>query len=732
MNQFEGLLILLGLPLGLLLTGYWLASLLADSPPLERLAFALPCGLVLLLLAVAVVNFFHPVAGPWAWACLAPVGLTLLLPRSRRQLLADLRAAAGAASRPVLVAAAAFFVFLLWPVLVSPASIFYDGTSNHDSFFWISGAEHLKRHSYMEPPVVSETQPLTNTTTAIAGWRPAWGRVGAEALLALASAVVFASPLKLYLYATASLAIVWTALLYLALRTFVTLTPARLTLVALVSLHPLFVFFHGNANLPNLLGTLSGTAAIIALERTLRAGPANRAEFTAWATLLGLAWHGLLCSYPEMVPFVLLPCGLLWLRPWFTQGPRACARPALLAAAVILAGLAVNPATTFRAGYGFVASFASARADSSWANLFNPLALPEYIPALVTLSISGSKELNLAGWLLSLVIVAAFGLAVRASRDRYGLLAGLAGGAALLAYTLATDFAYGWQKTVQFSGLFVALVFPAAAVEALWNLRPAAPVARRLANAALGGLLLFLGFATVMNCRDSYKWSDRKVISADWFALREESRGELRQKPVLVEAATFRMAFFHGMWAAYFLPESPLYFGARGEESGGYLRAWVVNEQHAAIPPPAAVLVGRLWADTLDANSPRLLTGREYALLQRSNRMLGMAGVFPLNGPPDHANHRFTFDLLPHSPSRLVLELVPGGHGRPPAEWSVLRQVEGAPDLTQQVAGTGAWRFVVPLVPGRRNQLTFGNGREVVTGNALPFAIRQLRIEDEP
>ena len=65
MNQLEGLLILLGLPAALLLSGYWLAALLADSEPHERLAFGLAAGLAVLLAAVAAVNLFRPLAGFW-------------------------------------------------------------------------------------------------------------------------------------------------------------------------------------------------------------------------------------------------------------------------------------------------------------------------------------------------------------------------------------------------------------------------------------------------------------------------------------------------------------------------------------------------------------------------------------------------------------------------------------------------------------------------------------------
>ena len=183
MNQIEGLLILIAIPLSLLCSGYWLAALLGSDSPVERLAFALPCGLAVLLAGVGAVNFFRPLSGVWAYACLTPALLTFLLPRSRTGIFTDLFQTVKASPRSVLLLAAGFFGLLLWPVLLAPTSIFYDGTSNHDSFFWIAGAEHLTRHTYMELPVISATQPLTNQASALIGWHPAWGRTFCPELL---------------------------------------------------------------------------------------------------------------------------------------------------------------------------------------------------------------------------------------------------------------------------------------------------------------------------------------------------------------------------------------------------------------------------------------------------------------------------------------------------------------------------------------------------------------------
>src|SRR5687767_5710442 len=113
MNQIEGLLILIALPLALLSCGYWLASLLEPGDPLERLAFALPCGLAILLAEVAAVNFFHPLSGLWAYACLAPALLTFLLPRSRAGLVRDLASAARTTPRVAWLVAGLFFGLML-------------------------------------------------------------------------------------------------------------------------------------------------------------------------------------------------------------------------------------------------------------------------------------------------------------------------------------------------------------------------------------------------------------------------------------------------------------------------------------------------------------------------------------------------------------------------------------------------------------------------------------------
>lgn len=726
MNQLQNSLLLAGLPVILLLSGYWLAARLTALSLAERLAAAVLTGLGVLLWNIATVNFFQPLAGVWAWICLWPIAATLLSARARCAVWQDAHTVfRHRRGLTALALAAGFLVLMLWPLVAHPSIVFYDGTSNHDSFFWISAAEYLTRHNYMTLPETNSLRPMMNIVPAILGMDPAWGRMGAEGFLALCGSWVGAAPLNIYLAASAALFAPWLAAVFLVTRTFLVARLSTAGLIALVALQPVFVFFFSNANLPNLLGALATAAVVVATERSLRGGPGR----WAWLALLALSFHGLMCSYPEMIPFAIIPGGLLWLRAWFRAGVRAAWRPASFTALGWIAALALNPASTVRAWIGFFNSFQAARADEVWANLFAPLSALQYPAGLASLAVQASKSLpGVVAVLLALGLAAGLVLAVRRATDRVGAVLILAGAAALLAYTLATGFMYGWQKTVQFGGPLWVAVFPVAIIDALAK---SAPADRRgrwgvwLVFAGLGG---FFAYATVVNCLESHKWSERKVITQDWFRLREQLRQQLPDAPVLVEAASFSMSFFHGMWATYFLRDHDLYYATRGHESGGYLREGVKSEASDPLPPIGGILVGRKWADTLEANSPQLFTGDTVVLLEERNQVVRSSGLYPENGTPESAAIQATVDLRPHSRSELVLVLA---LHRPavPTQLRVRNQVEGQPDFASEFSGPPPWRIVVPLTPGKLNHIELDSSPKP-RPQPFPFVVREIRIQE--
>ena len=736
MNLFESLLLLVAVCAALPLAGSWLGARLTGASPAERLAVSVIAGLCLLIWNVSLLGFFRPIAGALAWLCLWPLLLGLVDRRARSGFASDLVAVAlNRRGALALAGGVLFLALLLGPLLVHPDLVFYDGTSNHDAFFWISNAEQLKRHTYMVESAKSATQPFTNNAGVLAGWTPLWGRIAAEGLLALLSAIVGASPLKLYLSATAALFLPWIAATYLVARTF--FVRGRLTWPALLGLalaQPIFVFFHANANLPNLLGVLAGALLIVALSRG-RPG----SDRLAWFALVALALHALLCSYPELAPFVLLPAGLLWVRHASVTNP---AHPTTLAQRVgpvslaLLAGLALNPATTIRACFGFIASFEAARHDANWANIFQALGPFDLPAAISTLSIYVRADFTLVGSvLLSLAVIAATILVFRRSPDRFGAAAALSGSGLLLGYTIVAHFNYGLQKSAQFGGIAIAALLSVAALNFLSPPFGSRAWPARVTALAVGFLLLY---ATVRNDLGIWKWSHRKALTTEWFKLRDYARAHFTGEPVLIDAPTFRMPFFHGMWAVYFLADSQPIFSDRGQENGGYLRDYTRTEKSAGRPAVAAVLVSAAWADTFDADSPRLLIGPSLALLRTANRVTALRGFAPENGVPESASTAVAIEVTPHGDNRLRLELAPRVEEEDlppfpsPDHWTVVVEVAGAPPQTTDLTGSPPWRFDVPLAAGRLHRIEISAAGPAAPVGRFPFAVRRLRIDAQP
>jgi len=737
MSPLEGIALLLGLCAGIVLSGYWLASTFGNLTASERLAASAIAGIAVMVLFVSVVNLFVPLAQPWVLLGLIPAAITLAWTPSRRQFTTDLVAFSRDRESLVVVGlVGGFFAVLLWPILSDPNCLFYDASPNHDNFFWVASAEYLKRCTYLTRLEVNELQPLFNATPAIATLHPSWGRMATEGLLAFVASLAGSSPLKIHIYACSALYLPWVAAVFLVTKTYFNRKVSLGALAALAVFEPVFIFYYGNANLPNLFGAILGAGAVLATEHALRTPPEQRRTQWGWRILLALSVHGLLASYPEMVPFVAVPCGLLWLRGWWTT--RSAARAAVWTlAGAGLAGMLLNPATTVRAWWGFAASFDIARANTNYGSLLVSLSPWEYLPALSSLSVPAASWLH--DWLaapLSVMLVAGLFLVLWRAQDRYGTLAIFSGAGLILLYTVITQFHYGWQKTVQFSGVFVAAAIPVGMLDTLVRERQLPDFRRWLAWLCTIALVAFATFATFMNVREVYKWSERKVMSHEWFRLRELSRGPLRDEAIVVDPASFRMAFFYGMWAPYFLPDSNLYFAARGEQNGGYLRASVAHEPEEGSRHARVLLLDRRWAEAFDSSTPPILTGREFALLRRANRVIDMRGVHPLNGVPDNAAARFSFTLRSNSSARFSFTLNPRSVYRdmvfPAGSWQVTVRSGSAETYRATVAGAPPWKIEAPLAADREQVVECAYSDPLRQLGETPFALTDLRLVATP
>ena len=598
-NCVEICLLLVAIPVGLMATGFGFARGFQTLSSAERLAVAMLAGLGAIIWAVSIVNLALPLAGAWGWLCVLPLAGPLARAEARRQLGADLAGVffnrRGAA---VVAGTGAFLAALLWPLWSRPEVVFYDGTSGHDAFFWIVGAEHLKRHTYLQPAVTNAVFPLFYSIESSTGLRPVWGRMAGEGLLALLSNLTGASPLKIYVAGSAALFFPWVAAVFLVARTFLGGRFSAGSAVALVTLQPAFIFFQANGNLPNLLGVIAGAGVVVALARCW----AEASSRHGWLRLFVLSGHALMCAYPEMLPAIALVGGLLVARAWWRAGAQRDGTVARALAGATALVLVVNPVTTLRAWSGLASSLAVSTQPEARNSLFDTVAGAAWPPAMATLSVAFGQWIGaVGGGVCCVVLAAAVALALLWARDRFGAAALLAGAAAIVAYTVATGFSYGWQKAAQFSGVFVAALVP---FGAMLGGQESDACARRWRRPVLAATMALFAAATAANLDYVYRWSARKYLTRDWFAAREFSRMALRNVPVRVETQTFERPFFYTMWAAYFLDDSRLYF-TRERVSGGYLRPSVEKYPPDWVESPRASLVagepepgaeaGRVW-----------------------------------------------------------------------------------------------------------------------------------------
>jgi len=205
-----GIVTLAGLCLTTLMAGYTVAGFMTAEGKLTRLAVASLIGIAWLVLGASVLGAVAPLNGAPLALLWCPSVFVWLIPGTRRQLVKDVRTAiVSPAFLGACVGLVLLLLCLLLPYVVYPGVVFYDGKTNHDNFFWCVGAEYLQQHTYLTLPVPSRDHPLFQSVHALIGWKPIWGRMGAEGFLAIASSTVGRSPVEIYNFAVCSLVPAW-------------------------------------------------------------------------------------------------------------------------------------------------------------------------------------------------------------------------------------------------------------------------------------------------------------------------------------------------------------------------------------------------------------------------------------------------------------------------------------------------------------------------------------------
>ena len=731
MNFIAGLSLVLFIFPALCLAGYSLAGLLVSLTAGVRLCLAALAGLGIWLWLVAGVNAFLPLHFGVAWSIIgASWSGTLLLPYARRVLASDLRTLwASPGCRWAVLAPLPLLAGMLVPMAMFPGLVFYDGTSNHDSFFWITGAEWLQQHPYLVSPQPAIDPAVFSVTGAITGVSPPWGRMGTEGLLALLASAFNTLPLKGYVFVQAGLLPLWLASMVVFVRSVLLTRLAAWVLMVGASLQPIFVFFVTNNSMPNLLGALVAPLILVAFVRLTATVGLTRWERLGWGVVAALMLHGLLCTYPEMAPFALFAAGSAVVAKLFQidrQGRRIELVTGVLLAGI--AGLLVQPLSAWRAYQGFWNSFHVARTTMIWGNLFDTLDFSAYVPALITLNVPACKLLGpYFGWFLSVLLVVTLLQIVRRADDKAVAIASLSSFILLIGYTLATDFSYGWQKAVQFSGVIIAGFFSFGSFFTLTSVGGGRSSIPRLAVAAtITGLM---AYATIWGCTRSYYWAGLKGVDNAFLSLVDLSRNNLKNEPIEVVSATFHRPFFYSMWAVYALPESVVTFDPRGDEKGGYLQGHLpgIGASSPDASKPRAYLVSRSWADTFDAGSIRLSSGSRHVLLSLTNKVVAQAGVFPLSGVPESAKSQFSLTLLPYANGVFEMDLM--AQAADPGARATLAIRYGNPDDNgswQTLHSEYPWRVRLPVHGGSKCRIEVAS--TVSSQTEYPLQLSGIRL----
>jgi len=704
-----------------------------------RICLALVLGLAVLILNITLVNLWLPLNLTASLICLWPV--------------------AGLAShRPFRLAAfedakdlfrlrgglVAFFSFILVFSILAPLVfqndiITFDGTPNHDSFFWVTAAHHLQLHSYLTAPETDPLHPVMASVPAITGWKPIWGRMGGEGLLAFWSSLTGSSPVFMLLPLSASLLLAWNACCYLFFRTFFGDRLPRRSVPVIILIQPVFLFAHYNSNLPNLLGSIFGTISIVSLEQFLKC---KRGRWT-WAMLLVLSIHGMICSYPEIVPFIVFPAGLLWIR--FLIVSKDIHKWTRSVASVLLAliGLVLNPASSYRAYYGFIESFSAGRADAHWANMFEPLNPAEFIPGLLTMNPWYSRSLGWGfGLILTGLFVYGFVKAFRNAKDATGAFLATTGGLLLLAYTIATGFSYGWQKSIQFSGPMISTwVF--AAVQSLIFFKLDRVFVKqwpeKIKSAVSVGttvmLVCFLLLSMWSFIKRGWEISHVKGLSKDYFQVADYYDTLKRSEKLLViKPGTFDSPFYHSMWGPFFFSKFKVAFTSRYPDAGGYnsFERTITDETEDA----GAFVVSRAWADIWETNAHRLWQGKQLVLLENSNILHDLEGFYPLWGVSKYMNTVSSFEITPCSDCAFSIELKKSDKEEPVSRsWSIkITDVNTRQELVQEIITENRkspWLLKIPLKGGIRQRVSISTDvlPKIEPVPPFPFVIKNLNME---
>lgn len=279
----------------------------------------------------------------------------------------------------------------------------------------------------------------------------------------------------------------------------------------------------------------------------------------------------------------------------------------------------------------------------------------------------------------------------------------------MLAYTILTSFGYGWQKSVQFFGINLSVLFPVLLAGKIHDAFRRTET-RWPARIVLAASLAILVHGMSGSILESLKSAGYKGLTRSLLTLRYRIAREFPGQPMYIDGPTFRSFFFHSMWSARLFAGNPLVFFSREDEDGGYLRDFVTLANPTTLAPTGLYYVDANWARAFDYQPVPLVKDRVGVLLRKHNLVPETAGFYRTTGVPTMAEAGFSLTIYPYADGWLEFILEP--NGQPLGEC----RLEGSATTDAKVEQTTA------MLDGRRH-LTVRFPLKANTRNAIAVQI---------
>ena len=472
-----------------------------------------------------------------------------------------------------LIAAGMLGFVRLWPLADFHAIVPFEGTGNHDEFYYIFLAQRLYETSWST--IVSGALDGVSLITS-AAMLP---RFGAELIMVFFATIGGISIPASHPLASAAGSVLWVAGALLVFATC--LGPRSRTRVAamvVIVLSPAAAYIVANNNLATLFGTAFVAGFGWALATCLQPEATAASGWRAGALLAAT-----LTCYVELIPVVMFVSFAVLLAAWASAGQFA-RLPLRNLALVPLSCLILHPHVFADASATWERHRQTAADSISWTSLFDYHDVSWGM--LTTLTASPTTVSLLPAWVIAGFCVALAGAAVPVMNRRLAnvWLPLTGGGLITLGLALRYDMHYTEYKAVQLLGIPACVLVALIATEIVARARArfGSPAHARthalIAVDRLAPVWLFCGAAIVALWFKAFahdyalygELAKVKHQSTDVRTLVDAGRALPAGAVLYVSADLGENPFFKSRWIAYMLRDRPLVFHPR-YHGGGYL-----------------------------------------------------------------------------------------------------------------------------------------------------------------